>query len=93
MTLLGFNAEISLYRTSVGYRSRRTAVRLAGAVPQLVDAPGYRLRAVQYPGVANLPQLLDRARKVSQLDATVFADIPLRPPQPGFTCPPGNFCD
>jgi len=40
MTLPGFNAETSLYRTRVDYRSHGTAVRLAGAVPQLVDPVG-----------------------------------------------------
>jgi hypothetical protein len=40
MTLPGFNAEISLYKASVDYRSHWTDVRLAGAVPQLVDPPG-----------------------------------------------------
>jgi hypothetical protein len=40
MTLPGFNAETSLYRTNVGYRSRRTAVQLVGAVPQLIDPVG-----------------------------------------------------
>jgi hypothetical protein len=40
MTLPGFNAETSLSRTSVDYRSRGTAAQLAGAVPQLVDPVG-----------------------------------------------------
>jgi hypothetical protein len=41
MALPGFNAETSLYRTSVDYhRSHGTAVRLAGVVPQLVDPVG-----------------------------------------------------
>ena len=40
MTLPGFDAETSLYKTSVNYRSHGTALRLAGVVPQLVDPPG-----------------------------------------------------
>jgi hypothetical protein len=40
MALPGFNAENALYKTSVDYRSLGTAVRLARAVPQLVDPPG-----------------------------------------------------
>jgi hypothetical protein len=40
MTLPEFTAETSLYRTRVDYRSHRAAVRLASAVPQLVDPPG-----------------------------------------------------
>ena len=40
MTLPRFNAETSLYKTSIDYRSRVTAVQLAGARPQLVDPPG-----------------------------------------------------
>jgi hypothetical protein len=39
MTLPGFNAETALYKTSVDYRSRMTAVGLAGVVPQLVAPP------------------------------------------------------
>jgi hypothetical protein len=35
MTLPGFNAETALYKTSADYRSRVTAVGLAGVVPQL----------------------------------------------------------
>jgi hypothetical protein len=40
MTLPGFNADTSLHRTNIDYRSRWTGVQLAGAMPQLVDAPG-----------------------------------------------------
>jgi hypothetical protein len=40
MTLPGFSAEASLYKTSVDYRSHETAAQLVGAVPQLVDPPG-----------------------------------------------------
>jgi hypothetical protein len=39
MTLPGFNAGNALYKTSVDYRSRVTAVGLAGVVPQLVAPP------------------------------------------------------
>jgi hypothetical protein len=40
MPLPGFTAETSLFRTRVDYRSQGTAVRLGGAVPQLVDPVG-----------------------------------------------------
>ena len=40
MTLPGFNAETALHKTSVDYRSHRTAVPRAGVVPQLVDPLG-----------------------------------------------------
>jgi hypothetical protein len=40
MAFPGFNAETSLYKTSIGYRSRGTAIQRAGAVPQLVDPGG-----------------------------------------------------
>ena len=40
MTLPGLNAETSLYKTDVHYRSNRTAVQRAEAVPQLFDPPG-----------------------------------------------------
>ena len=40
MTLPGFNAETSLYKTSFDYRSHGTAVQLAGVAPQLVDPVG-----------------------------------------------------
>ena len=40
MTLPGFNAETSLHKTTVDYRSGGTAVRLDGVAPQLVDPVG-----------------------------------------------------
>jgi hypothetical protein len=40
MTLPGFNAETSLYRANVDYRSQPRAACLAGAVPQTVDPRG-----------------------------------------------------
>jgi hypothetical protein len=40
MTLPGFNAETSLYKTRLGYRSHGTVVQLAGVVPRLVDPVG-----------------------------------------------------
>lgn len=40
MTLPRFNAETSLYKTTLDYRSHGTAVRLAGVAPQLVDPVG-----------------------------------------------------
>ena len=40
MTLPGFTAETALCKTMIGYRSHRTAIRLTGAVPQLVDPVG-----------------------------------------------------